>query len=58
MPLIRRIIKYGKTSRGLIIPSSWLKFYEDTKGCKIESVSIEVDGVLTIAPILSQKLTT
>ena len=58
MPIIRRVIKFGRTSRGIILPKSWLKFYEDKKGFRIDSVAIEVNGVLKIEPILLKKTTT
>jgi hypothetical protein len=55
MPLIRKIIDAGKTSRAVIIPKSWLEFYEKEEGKPIEFVAMEVNRILKIEPILSKK---
>lgn len=52
-PLIRKIIDVGKTSKGVILPKSWLVFLESKYG-KVEAVSMEVNGKLTIRPILKE----
>jgi antitoxin component of MazEF toxin-antitoxin module len=52
VPIIRKIIDIGKTSKGVIIPKSWLNYLEYEHG-KIETVSIEVNGKITISPILT-----
>jgi len=44
MPLIRKLFKLGKSSRAVVIPSGWLKYYERKMGHKIESVLITVKG--------------
>jgi hypothetical protein len=54
MPLIRRIVPYGKTSRGVILPKSWLRYYEKQNGQTIREVAVEVNGKLTIQPILKE----
>lgn len=51
VPIIRKIIEVGKTSRAIIIPKSWLEYYEKVEGRKIEEVAIEVDRVLIIHPV-------
>jgi len=53
MPLVRKIIEIGKTSKGVILPKSWLDFLEKKHG-KIEAVSMEVNGQLIIKPILDE----
>ena len=53
MPLMRRIVPYGKTSRGVILPKSWLTLIEKEHG-KIDAVSMEVNDSLTIRPILKK----
>jgi len=55
MPIIRKVIEVGKTSRGIIIPKSWLEYYEESEGQSIETVAIEVNRVLKIEPIFSKK---
>jgi len=55
LPLIRKIIGFGKTSKGIILPKSWLEYYEKETGKQIESVSMEVNKVLTIAPIFAKE---
>lgn len=54
MPLIRKIIAIGKTSKGVILPKSWLVLLEEKHG-KIRAVSMEVNDRLTIRPILREK---
>lgn len=46
MPLIRKIIDIGKTSRAGIIPKSWLTWEEDRLGRKITHVCIETDTLV------------
>jgi len=53
MPLIRKIVDIGRTSTGVILPKSWLDFLEKKHG-RIEAVSMEVNGKLTIRPILKE----
>jgi phosphate uptake regulator len=53
VPLVRRIINVGKTSKGVILPKSWLDFLEKKHGV-IEAVTMEVNGRLTIRPILKE----
>lgn len=55
MPITRKIINFGKTSKGIILPKSWLKYYEEQADQKIESVAIEVNKVLTIKPIFAKE---
>lgn len=55
MPLIRKIIDVGKTSKGVILPKSWLEYYEKETGEQIESVAMEVNRVLTIKPIFTKE---
>jgi len=52
MPMIRKIIQVG-TSKGVILPKSWLDFLEKKHG-KIDAVSMEVNGQLIIKPILDE----
>ena len=53
MPLIKKVIDVGKTSKGIILPKSWLDFLESKHG-KIDSVSMEVNGKLIIRPIIKE----
>jgi len=50
MPLVRKVIPIGKTSRAVILPKSWLVYFENELGCKIEYVAIEVNRELRITP--------
>lgn len=54
MPISRKIIAFGKSSYGITLPKSWLEFWESKYG-KIEAVSMEVNGKLTIRPILKER---
>ena len=55
MPIIRKIIDFGKTSKGVILPKSWLEYYEKETGKHIDSVAMEVNRVLTIRPIFPKE---
>ena len=55
MPLIRKIISVGKTSQAVILPKSWLELIERETGKSIIEVAVEVNGVLTIQPIIPKK---
>jgi hypothetical protein len=54
MPIIRKIIWAGKTSRAVILPKSWLQYFERETGKPIEFVAIEVNHILKIRPIVPQ----
>jgi hypothetical protein len=54
LPIIRKVIPIGKTSRAVIIPKSWLQFFEQEAGQPIENVAIEVNRVLKITPIIKE----
>jgi len=55
MPIIRKVIDVGKTSKGITLPKSWLEYYEKEAGKQIESVAMEVNSILTIKPIFAKK---
>jgi len=51
MPILRRVIKVNREgSRAVVLPKSWLKYFEDELGFKIEEVEMEIDKMLTITP--------
>ena len=56
MPLIRKIISVGKTSKAVIIPKSWLRYYETLQGHEIKTVALEVNQIIKIRPILRRRL--
>lgn len=43
MPLVKKLIRIGKSSRAVIIPSEWLEYYEK-QGLSIEQVLMELNG--------------
>ena len=51
MPIIRKVIQVG-TSRAVCLPKSWLELIERETGKTIKEVAVEVNGVLTIQPII------
>jgi len=53
MPIKRKICKVG-TGLAVFLPKSWVQLLEEKYG-KINAVTIEVNNVLTIAPILPKK---
>lgn len=48
MPLKRKLITVGN-SRAVVIPSDWLKYYEDKQGKPIEEVFLELNNIITIS---------
>ena len=55
MPIVRKLIGVGKTSKAVILPKGWLEFYEAESGKKIDAVTLEVNKVLIVAPLLREK---
>ena len=43
MPLIKKLIKLGKSSRAVVIPSEWLEYYKK-QGLSIEAILMEING--------------
>jgi len=56
-PIIRKIIDVGKTSRGVILPKSWLEFFERETGKEVNHVAMEVDKTITIFPYVNSEKT-
>lgn len=54
VPIIRKIIAIGKTSKAVILPKSWLRYYEAQVGHPIDAVAIKVNKVLQITPLLKK----
>jgi antitoxin component of MazEF toxin-antitoxin module len=52
LPITRKIIRVGTTSRGICLPKSWLDFIEKKTGKQVQEVAIEVNENLLISPIL------
>jgi antitoxin component of MazEF toxin-antitoxin module len=55
MPIVRKIIPVGKTSKAVIIPKSWLELYERETGQQIREVKVEVNKILKIQPVISKE---
>lgn len=47
MPLVKKLIRLGKSSRAVIIPAEWLEFYEQ-QGLSVESILMELNGEITM----------
>ena len=47
MPLIKKLIRLGKSSRAVVIPSEWLEYYRK-QGLSIEAILMEINGEITI----------
>jgi len=54
MPIIRKVIEVGN-SKAVCIPKSWFEYYEEKTGQRISKVTIEVNRVLKIKPLLQKK---
>ena len=53
MPIIRKVMPIGG-SEGITLPKSWLDWIQRTTGQKITEVYLEVNGKITITPILGK----
>lgn len=47
MPLLKKLISLGKTSKAVVIPNDWLDYYEK-QGISTKLVVMEIDNVITI----------
>ena len=47
MPLIKKLIRLGKSSRAVVIPAEWLEYYEK-QGLSNESILMELNGEITM----------
>jgi len=54
MPIIRKVIAIGG-SHGITIPKDWLEWIERQTGTKVTEVTIEVNGILKIAPVIEKE---
>lgn len=54
MPIIRKVIELGH-SKAITIPKSWFEYLRRQTGIDITEVSIEVNKILKISPILQRK---
>ncbi|MFC1486367.1 hypothetical protein ACFLRN_01590 [Thermoproteota archaeon] len=55
MPLIRKIINVGKTSKAVIVPRSWIRHIENETGQLVNKVRMEVNSNLIISPVLKEE---
>jgi antitoxin component of MazEF toxin-antitoxin module len=55
MPLLKKIVVHGG-SRGVNLPASWLTLIEKETGQKLREVLMEVNGEITIRPLIEKKL--
>ena len=53
MPIIRKIVPIGG-SHGITLPSSWLEWIERETGQRPTEVTIEVNGILKVAPVIEK----
>ncbi len=54
MPIVRKMIEVGKTSRGVILPKSWIEYAEQKEGKQVTAIEMEVDGCLILKPIFEK----
>ena len=55
LPIIRRLIPLGNSSKGISLPKTWLDFLEKKHG-SIDCIALEVNGKITIRPIFKEAL--
>ena len=54
MPIIRKILNVGD-SKAITIPKSWIESAEESAGKKIVALALEVDRIITLAPVFEKK---
>jgi antitoxin component of MazEF toxin-antitoxin module len=54
VPIKRKVCKIGN-GFAVFLPKSWVILIEENYGCKVEAVTMEVDGQLIIEPILKER---
>ena len=55
MPELRKVIAVGN-SKGITLPSWWIKQVEQALGHKLRLVTVNGDGVLTVTPVKEEKV--
>ncbi|MEM3602782.1 MAG: hypothetical protein QXN87_08950 [Candidatus Bathyarchaeia archaeon] len=55
MPIVRKIVEIGG-AKAVFLPKSWLEYFEQKHGQKIERIAMEVNTVLKIYPLLPNHL--
>jgi len=55
MPIIRKVIKAGPNSFAVTLPKTWLELLERETGKKITEVALEINGKITITPIIEKQ---
>jgi hypothetical protein len=54
-PILRRIFKMGD-SEGITLPKSWLDLIEHETGKRPTEVTMEVNGILKVAPVIEKTI--
>ena len=54
MPIIRKLIAFGD-SKAVTLPKSWVKSAEEEAGKKIIALAMEVNHIITVAPVFEKK---
>ena len=54
MPIIRKLTTVG-AAKGVTLPKSWIENAEQQAGKKIVAIALEVDSVITLAPVFEKK---
>ncbi len=54
MPIIKKIVEIGG-AKAIFLPKSWLEFWEEKHGYKIDKIAMEVNNVLKIYPIFPKQ---
>lgn len=54
MPIIRKLTCIGD-ARGVTLPKSWIAEAEEVAGKRMVALKLEVDGVITLAPVFAKE---
>ena len=47
MPLLKKLINLGKSSKAVVIPATWLEYY-DKQGIPTDLILMEINSVITL----------
>jgi len=51
MPIVKKIVEIGG-SKAVFLPKSWLEYWEQKCGYKIDRIAMEIDTELRLYPLL------
>lgn len=51
MPLLKRIVRLGKDTRGVSLPAEWFAYWARVRGKEVTEVEMDLNDVITLRPV-------